>query len=148
MNSWKEAQMVFICKKGDREDLKKWRPITITNSIYRICMCLMARAFQQMNLQYGIYIDAQKGFIEKTNGYSEHGILLDELFQDAKRKNNDLIVTAIDFSNAFDSVPHDLIMSTLKQLNLSIWTRVIIKDIYNKSKSKIEERGKHTGSIK
>jgi hypothetical protein len=148
MDSRKDARMVLMCKKGDREDLKNWRPITITNSIYWTCMCLMVRAFQQMNLQYGIYIDAQKRFIEKTNGCSEHSILLNELFQDAKRKNNDLIVTEIDFSNAFGSVSHDLIMSTLKQLNFSIWVRVIIKDMYNKSKSTIEERGKQTGSIK
>jgi hypothetical protein len=73
-----------------------------------------------MNLQHGIYVDAQKGFIKKVKGCSEHDILLNAMFQDAKRKNKDLIVTAIDFSNAFGSVPHDLIISTLKQLNFSI----------------------------
>jgi hypothetical protein len=80
----------------------------------------MARSFQQMNLQSAIYVNTQMDFIKKTNRCSEHGILLNELFQDAKRKNKDLIVTAIDFSNAFGSVPHNLIVSTLKQLNFPI----------------------------
>jgi hypothetical protein len=61
----------------------------------------MARAFQQTNLQHGVYVDAEKGFIKKMNRCSEHGILLNELFQDAKRKNKDLIMRAINFSNAF-----------------------------------------------
>jgi hypothetical protein len=69
-----------------------------------------------MNLQEGICVDAQKAFIEKTNGSSERGILSNELFQDPKRKDKDLVVTAIDFSNVFDSISHDLIMLTLKQL--------------------------------
>jgi hypothetical protein len=105
-------------------------------------MCLMARDFQQMNLQYGIYADAQKAFIKKTNGCSEHNIFLNELFQDPKRKNKNLIVTAINFSNAFDSVPHDLIMSTLKQLNFPKSIRGIIKDLYDNAKSTIEDRGR------
>jgi hypothetical protein len=108
----------------------------------------MARAFQQMNLQHGIYVDAQKGFIKKTNGCSEHGILLNELFQDAKKKNKDLIVIAIDFSNAFGSIPHHLIMSALKQLNFPVWIRAIIKDMYDNAKSTIEDGGRQTDSIK
>jgi hypothetical protein len=72
LGSWKEARTVLIYKKGDRSDPRNWRPITITNCLYRIYTCLMARVFQQMNVQYGIYADVQKGFIKKTNGCNEH----------------------------------------------------------------------------
>jgi hypothetical protein len=67
--------------------------------------------------------------------------LLNEQFQDAKRKNKDLIVTAIDLSNAFDFVPHGLIMSMLKQLYFPIWVRLIIKDVYDNVKSMIDNKG-------
>jgi hypothetical protein len=108
----------------------------------------MARVFQQMNLEHWIYVDAQKGFIRKTNGCRKHGILLNELFQDVKRKNKNLIVTAIDFSNAFGSFRHELITSTLKQVNFAIWVRPIIKDMDNDAKSTTEDRERQTGSIK
>jgi hypothetical protein len=85
MHSWKETRTVLIYTKGDREDLKNWRPITITNYIYRIDMSLMARAFPQINFQHALYVDISKRFIKKTKGCSEHGILLNEPFQDAKR---------------------------------------------------------------
>jgi hypothetical protein len=57
-------------------------------------------------------------------------------------------MTAIDFSNAFGSVPQDLIMSTVKQLNFPVWIRTTIKDMYDKAKSKIEDRGRQTDSIR
>jgi hypothetical protein len=82
-----------------------------------------------VNSQYRFFEDVQKGLIKKTNACSEHAIILNELFQDAKRKRKDLIVTAVDFTKAFGSVPHELIMSTLKQANLPEWVRVIVKDI-------------------
>jgi hypothetical protein len=144
IGSWKEARTVLIYKKGERTDPKNWRPITITNCIYRIYTCLMARSFQQINLQHGIFIDVQKGFIKKTNGCSEHGIILNELFQNAKRTHKDLIVTSIDFEKAFGSVPHALIMSVLKQMNFPEWVRAIIEDMYDDAKSTIEYQGRQT----
>jgi hypothetical protein len=106
------------------------------------------KSFLKDEFAYGIYVDRQKGFIKKTNGCSQHDILLNELFEDAKRKKKDLIVTAIDLSNAFGFVQHDLIMSTLKQLNFPTPVRAIIKYMYDKAKSTIESRGRQIGSIK
>jgi hypothetical protein len=50
VNSWKEARTVLISKKGDRADIGNWRPISITNCIYRIFTCLLARAIQRRNI--------------------------------------------------------------------------------------------------
>jgi hypothetical protein len=75
----------------------------------------MARCFQAENQKAHMYTDRQKGFIKKRNVCSEHAILLNELFQDAGRKGKDLYVTTIDFTNAFGSGPHELILSTMKQ---------------------------------
>jgi hypothetical protein len=147
-DSWKDARTVLIYKKGERSDPKNWRLITITNCTYRLYTCLMTRAFQQVNSKYDIYEDVQKGFIKKSNGCSEHSIMLNELFQNAKRKGTDLIITAIDFTNAFGSVPHELIMSMLKQFNFPEWIRAIVKDIYEDSKSTIEYRERQTIPIK
>jgi hypothetical protein len=120
MDSWDEGRTALVCKKEDREDPTNGRSITITNCVYRVDTCLMVRAFQEMNLQRGIDVDARKDFVKKPNRCGEHGRLLNELFQDAERKNKDLIVTVIDFSDAFGCISHDLIMSTLKQLNFPI----------------------------
>jgi hypothetical protein len=147
ITTWKQAKTILLHKKGDKNDVKNWRPISITNCIYRIFTCLMARCFQEANAKYGIYNDSQKGFIKKTNGCSEHGILLNELFQHAKRKNKSMIITAIDFTNAFGSVPHELIMSTMKQRNFPMWIQEIVRDMYTGATSTIELQGVRSEAI-
>jgi hypothetical protein len=115
--------------------------------MYRIFACLMARAFQEINSTTKTFSDTQKGFIQKTNGCSEHGILLNELLYDAHRNRSNLVVTAIDFTNAFGSVPHELIMSTMKQRNFPSWTRNIITDLYKGAISVIEKTGTRSEKI-
>jgi hypothetical protein len=61
----------------------------------------MARATQATNSKAHIYSDNQKGFIKKTNGCREHGIILNERLHDANRNKQSLVATAIDFTNAF-----------------------------------------------
>jgi hypothetical protein len=82
----------------------------------------LAQALQDINARYGIFTDPQKGFIKKMNGCSEHGIMLNELFLEARRRDKGLVMTTIDFTNAFGSVPHEPIMSTMRQRNFPKWT--------------------------
>jgi hypothetical protein len=140
-DSWKSAKTILIFKKGDRSDPHNWRPISITNCLYRVFTCLLARCFQDINQKYQLFSDHQKGFIQKANGCTEHGIILNELFHDARRNNKELLITAIDFTNAFGSVPHELILSTMKQRNFPEWTITIVNDMYTNASSYIELRG-------
>jgi hypothetical protein len=107
----------------------------------------MSRCFQDINSSFHLYSDPQKGFIRKTNGCTEHGIILNELFNDANRNHKGLIITAIDFTNAFGSVPHELILSTMKQRNFPEWTRNIVQDMYTDASSYIELRGENSDPI-
>jgi hypothetical protein len=68
VSSWKEARTILIHKKGDRGEIENWRPISITNCMYRTFACLMARAIQDINLRTKIFSDTQKGFIQKQIG--------------------------------------------------------------------------------
>jgi hypothetical protein len=147
MSSWKEVKTILIHKKGDRNQIENWRPISITNCMYRIFTCLVARAFQEINSTTKLFSDTQNGFIQKTNGCSEHGILLSELLYDAHTNRSNLVVTAIDFTNAFVSVPHELIIPAMKQRNFPSWTRNIIADLYKGATLVIEKRGTRSERI-
>jgi hypothetical protein len=65
ISTWKEAKTILIHKKGDRAEIVNWRPISITNCMYRIFTCLMARTIQRINSKVHIFSDSQKGFIKK-----------------------------------------------------------------------------------
>jgi hypothetical protein len=107
----------------------------------------MSRRFQEINSKYQLFSDHQKGFIKKTNGCTEHGIILNELFHDARRNNKGLVITAIDFTTAFGSVPHELILSAMKQRNFPDWTIEIVRDMYTDASSFIELRGDKSNPI-
>jgi hypothetical protein len=148
MTTWKEATTILFYKKGDREDPSNWRSISITNCIYCIFTCLLARTFQRMNSMHGVYSDAQKGFIQKTKGCSEHRIILNELFHDANRQRKNLIVTVVNFSNAFGSMPHNLILATMKQRNFPAWVINIVKEMYDGATSILQVGHERTEALR
>jgi hypothetical protein len=115
IETWKESRTILIHKKDDRDAIQNWRSISITNCFYRIVTCLLERVIQATKSKVHIYLDNHKGFIKKTNGCSEHDIILNELLYDARRNNESLIVTAIDFANTFESVPHEVMRSVMYQ---------------------------------
>jgi hypothetical protein len=94
-----------------------------------------------------VFSDNQKGFIQKTNGCSEHGILLNELFQHVKRSKKSIALTAIDFTNAFGSVPHEMIMSTMRQRGFPMWAVKIVEDMYSGASSTVELKGERSEAI-
>jgi hypothetical protein len=110
-------------------------------------MCMMAGAIQAMNSKVPIFSDNQKGFISKANGCSEHGMILNELLQNASRSHESLVATAIDVTNAFGSVPHELIMSVMRQRRLPEWCPRIVTSMYRGATSVIELNGVRSEKI-
>jgi hypothetical protein len=48
-SSWKEARTILLHMKGDREQVQNWRPISVTNCIYRVFTCAIARSWHAIN---------------------------------------------------------------------------------------------------
>jgi hypothetical protein len=147
MTMWKEAKTILLHKKGDWDQVDNWRPISITNCVYRIFTCLIARAIQGINPNVYRYADCQKRFIKRANGCSEYGILLNELLHDPNRNQDNLIVTAMDFTNAFGSVPHGMIMSAMRQRHFPKWLQKILPDMYLGATSVIERKGQRSEKV-
>jgi hypothetical protein len=65
----------------------------------------------------------------------------------AKLNSEDLVVTAIHFTIASKSVPHDLMMSVMRQAGFPEWTRQIAADMYESAPSIIEMREEQSDKI-
>jgi hypothetical protein len=114
MTPWKEAPTILQHTKGDYEMIRNWRPISITNCPHCVFTCLLAQIVQDLNTTHARLVDPQKGFIKKTNECHEQGIMLNKLFLDARRYHKGLAMITTDFSNASGSVPHELILPTMR----------------------------------
>ena len=112
-NEWKLAHVVPVHKKGSKGNIENYRPISLTSLIMKTFERVLK---DEILLHTGHLLDdRQHGFLSKksctTNlvGFCDSlALSLDECLR------TDVIY--FDFSKAFDSVNHDLILQKLKQI--------------------------------
>jgi RNA-binding protein YlmH len=78
----------------------------------------------------GMVASCQKGFIQGQAVSMEHAVLTREMISHATRHKKNLYMVQIDFSNAFGSVPHDLILGNMASLGLPQVTIDLVQNIY------------------
>ena len=101
-NDWKEANIAPIFKKGDKHSPSNYRPVSLTCIIAK-CMehILVSNMMKHLELN-NILHPLQHGF---RKNYSCETQLL-SLFQDLASNASQIDMIIMDFSKAFDKVPH------------------------------------------
>ena len=137
----------MLYKKGDPSDPANWRPIGITSTLYRIFTSHISNFIQKENKNNQIFHNSQRGFIANGGGPIDHINTLNELLYKAKRTNTEVYLTAIDLTNAFGSVNHQLIFDTLERKGFENTLVNIVKDIYRDNCTTIDVGGNRSGKI-
>ena len=68
----------------------------------------------------------------EDNGAMEHTFALNSLLEDTRTNNLLIFVTFLDLENAFESIPHALIMDMLKYIRLTTEVTSYVADLYSK----------------
>jgi hypothetical protein len=112
---WKCSRTASLYKKGKEEELKNWRPITVTSCVYRLFTAMITQWIQDQHSynKLQVFSRTQKGFVQGQAGCMEHAVLTREMISHAQIHRKNLYLVQIDFSNAFGSVPHDLILTNM-----------------------------------
>ena len=134
-DSWKEAEGVLIPKEEGATDISKFRTISLLNVEGKLFFSFKAKRLLDYLLANN-YIDTtiQKGGIPGVSGCLEHNALLSQLIQEAKAEKKNLVVTWLDISNAYGSIPHKLIWKALETAHVSKRMMVLIDSYYNNAK--------------
>ena len=74
---------------------------------------------------------SQKAFLKAVNGCTEHVQVLSEIFQDAKQKRKTVHVCWYDLSDAYGSIPHQLIEFCLKLYHIPQEEINYIRNLYS-----------------
>ena len=135
----KVGVITLLEKKGkDRLDIANWRPITLLNVDYKLLTKTLGHRLKAV-LPHIIHKD-QNGFVPGGNiSYSAHTVR-DILFY-CKKENIDLILLALDYTKAFDSLDFEFIFKTFSTFNFGKNFKQWIKLIYNGGKSCISNNG-------
>jgi len=108
---WKESYIIPLHKKGGKSDISNYRGIAKLSAIPKLFEKILVSSLQ--HLCKSIISPTQHGFIKgrsTTTNLLEFTSLVNDAF--SEKKQTDVIYT--DFSKAFDSVNHDLLLYKLR----------------------------------
>ena len=112
---WKSSLSILIPKSGDLDTITNWRNITLCNTIYKLYTGCLATRLRMWCIDNNILNPGQKCSLP-TDGVLEHNYLLQHYMDKTRREQLNLCIAFLDLSDAFGSVPHDIISATLQRL--------------------------------
>ena len=126
---------MLIPKEDGATDISKFRTISLLNVEGKLFFSFKAKRLLDFTLA-NKYIDTtiQKGGVPGVSGCLEHTALLSQLIQEAKAEKKNLVVTWLDISNAYGSIPHKLIRKALESAHVSKEMIDLIDNYYNNPK--------------
>ena len=132
------AVLSIIHKKGDKTDLRNYRPLSLNNVDYKIIAQVFASRLQKVADK--LISHDQTAYIKgRSINTSVRKILDIYEYVESNDKNGAMI--CIDFEKAFDSVEHDFIFKTLEKFNFGERFIGWIKMFYKNPGFKVKNNG-------
>ena len=104
-NTWLEANVTPIHKKGSRTSKENYRPISLTSAVCKVMEKVVRDNVMSHLLEHGLLCNEQHGFVPRkscTTNLLESADILTKAMAD--RRSIDVLY--LDFAKAFDTVPH------------------------------------------
>ena len=115
---WKKGKISSIFKKGAKNRAENYRPIGLTSIVCKLMEKFIKQAIQDYLLENNLLSTKQHGFISGRSTVTQLLRYLDECIEQI---SDGSVVDAIylDFSKAFDTVPHRRLMSKLESYGIT-----------------------------
>ncbi len=138
--------MIFLIPKGEgvADEIQKWRPITILNTVYKILAKAISLRLQPLLPQL-IHV-SQTGFI-KERSILDNITTFWELTAQAKKRKENMAVLLLDFEKAYDRVEWEFLHGTLLRFGFEeSWIKGVAA-LYSSATSKVLLAGQKGSSI-
>ena len=110
---WKRANVVPIYKKGDKSQAGNYRPVSLTSLACKILESIIKDKIVEFLSMNGLIKDTQHGFRKGRSCLTNLLEFLD-IATNSFDEGKQLDVSYLDFSKAFDKVPHKRLVLQLK----------------------------------
>ena len=140
-HQWLRFRTILVLKSGKSAEAhlpSSWRPISMLDTSYRIfSKALNARIRDWIQVGKLMIGNLQKA-VGQPDGCSEHNFLIStaqEVTHRNKQKGFELHTCFLDFADAFGSLHHNLLLTTLRKMGLHPSTIQLIEALYKESTS-------------
>ena len=141
--SWSQANIAPIFKKGYRSLASNYRPISLTSICCKILEHIIFTNIMNHFDYHSVLTDRQHGFRSKHSTESQLIITTHELAQSLNNKLQvDMII--MDFSKAFDTVPHNRLLNKLNRYGIRNKTHNWISNFLKYRKQRVVFGGEHS----
>jgi endonuclease/exonuclease/phosphatase family metal-dependent hydrolase len=115
---WKTANITPIFKKGDKRKPINYRPISLTSQVGKLFEHIIASQITNFLDKHNIISQYQHGFRKNHSCDSQ---ILSIIHDWASRldRGEEVAAVALDFSKAFDTVPHRRLLAKLEHIGIS-----------------------------
>ena len=127
---WKGGSIRLLFKKGDPSMCKNYRPVVLLRACYKIYTSILTDRLYNIAERHNLLHDSQEGF-RRHHSCGRQAQSLFWAYQEAKRRKESLVVTFLDFANAFNSVDHAALWKWLRTLGVPDVD--LLEDIYTNS---------------
>ena len=128
-SKWTEGMIYLIPKlEGVVADIRKWRPITILNTIYKIYAKLLAMRLQPFLSD--IIHNTQTGFLQDRS-ILDNIFLFWEAVAISQERKEDLAILLLDFEKAYDRVDWSFLRGTMEKLGFPNQWLTVVSTLYN-----------------
>jgi hypothetical protein len=130
---WQQSYSVLIKKKeGNLNNIKSWDLLAIHNTTSQLFQNLLNHRLCTWGIDTGVISKSQLIHHSK-NAIFEASFILQECKRYAKQNNKNLAIAWLNFSNASDWIPQEIILHSLIQFSVPVSIRNLIISLLNSS---------------
>ena len=141
---WRSANITAVFKKGERNKAENYRPVSLTSVACKLLEHIICRHLRNHLERHNILTDRNHGF---RSGYSCETQLittLHDLFESYDAgKQTDVVI--LDFSKAFDTVPHNKLLHKLDHYGIRGPIHKWLTNFLTKRKMRVLLKGEASG---